>query len=88
MIMNTDGNFKLVAKRRGDLYYVQEISEKADIAEDEDVSEVLMWHCRLGHLNANDLAQASVRSSTPQIRAGNNGNPTHSAWTHHSEVLK
>ncbi|GBP65596.1 hypothetical protein EVAR_46122_1 [Eumeta japonica] len=35
MTMNMDGNIKLVAERRDDLYYVEETNEEADIVEDK-----------------------------------------------------
>ncbi|GBP52245.1 hypothetical protein EVAR_83106_1 [Eumeta japonica] len=39
MIMDSTGNIKFVAERRGDLYYLQEGNEEADIVEDKTNSE-------------------------------------------------
>ncbi|GBP28155.1 Retrovirus-related Pol polyprotein from transposon TNT 1-94 [Eumeta japonica] len=67
MIMDSTGNIKFVAERRGDLYYLQEGNEEADIVEDKTNSEFLMWHCRMGHLNANDLVRVINQNTTSKI---------------------
>ncbi|GBP17958.1 Retrovirus-related Pol polyprotein from transposon TNT 1-94 [Eumeta japonica] len=68
MIMDSTGNIKFVAERRGDLYYLQEGNEEADIVEDKTNSEFLMWHCRMGHLNANDLVRVINQNTTTSER--------------------
>lgn len=64
VIMDMIGNVKFVAERRGNLYYLQEGNEEAGIVEDKASSEFLMWHCRMGHLNANDLVQVINQNTT------------------------
>ncbi|GBP59174.1 Copia protein [Eumeta japonica] len=67
MIMDSTGNIKFVAERRGDLYYLQEGNEEADIVEDKTNSEFLMC-CRMGHLNANDLVRVINQNTTKKIK--------------------
>jgi len=59
-VMNRDGDIKLVADRRGDLYYVRENVGCAKAAITTECSELWKWHYRLGHLNTRDFAR-SVR---------------------------
>lgn len=50
-------NMFVIAKRRGDLYFVRENFEYAKAIVQPACSELLKWHDRLGHLNGKDLAK-------------------------------
>lgn len=55
IVFDQQGQIKLKAERRGDLYYVNEENSMVDIAKIKDQVELKKWHKRLGHLNSRDL---------------------------------
>ena len=52
------GKTMLIAERIGDLFYLREREQRASSISDstEFKTDVDLWHARLGHLNARDLA--------------------------------
>lgn len=70
LIMDLEGNIKLKAERRGDLYYIiqgHKATGTAGVVEDKANIELLKWHCRMGHLNARDLIQVINQSTKSKI---------------------
>lgn len=43
------------ANRIGNLYFLKNSTDVANVAEDKEMNNLDMWHRRLGHLNENDL---------------------------------
>ena len=56
-VKNKKQEILALVARKGDLYFVQENSEKAYIAERYKNSKLMTWHERLGHLNERNLKQ-------------------------------
>ena len=54
VVLNRNGETVVKAERRGDLYYVEEITESTAAANSK-TSELEKWHNRYGHLNEKDL---------------------------------
>ena len=50
-VRNESQEVVVVAERQGDLYYVNEVREKAGMLNQKPNSEIMDWHVRLGHLN-------------------------------------
>lgn len=63
-VLNRNGDIKLVADRIGGLYYAREIKDKSDskpscaLSTSVNLSDLELWHRRLGHVNARDLIEA------------------------------
>lgn len=57
IILNQQGQVRLTAERRGDLYYINEDSSMACVAETKGQVMVKEWHERLGHLNSRDFVK-------------------------------
>ena len=53
----------MVAERKGDLYYVKEVPEKAGMLNQEPNSQIMDWHVPLGHLN-----EASLKMSANTLK--------------------
>lgn len=56
-----NGEVKLTADRRGELYYLRELDASASVVSGSDV-DLYRWHERMGHLNARDLMQVLKKS--------------------------
>lgn len=52
-VLNSKNEVMHVAKRRGDLYFIQ----SAHFAEDNSNSKIMLWHKRLGHVNEATLKE-------------------------------
>lgn len=61
IIMDSEGNVRLCAKRIGDLYFLndeRESSNTAAIASSKHALDLETWHRRLGHVNVRDISIA------------------------------
>ncbi|KMQ90721.1 retrovirus-related pol polyprotein from transposon tnt 1-94 [Lasius niger] len=56
-VVDEDGNVKMEARRRGNLYYLQEEIDSAGAASAPPRANLWKWHERLGHLNSRDLVR-------------------------------
>ncbi|XP_077277091.1 uncharacterized protein LOC143905509 isoform X1 [Temnothorax americanus] len=56
IVQDLQGNAKMIAKRVNNLFYLQEsFTTEACVAVKDERSQIMTWHERLGHLNANDV---------------------------------
>ena len=64
-VIRNDGEEKLIADRIGDLCFVREDhkQECKTVAEESPLSELEMWHRRMGHLNVQDLRNSDRQKS-------------------------
>lgn len=65
MVTDEDGNVRMEAHRRGNLYYLQEETDRVGAASAPRRSDLWMWHERLGHLNSRDLVKVIGRLDRP-----------------------
>ena len=55
IVSDLQGNVKMIADREGDLYYLRKSSESACAVSNSKLSNAVVWHQRLGHLNSKDM---------------------------------
>lgn len=67
VIFDAKGNIKMTAERRGDLYYINERNNEANLVETKSQIETKRWHNRLGHLNSRDLLKIMEQVSNRKI---------------------
>lgn len=66
-----NGEVKLTADRRGDLYYLRQLDASASVVSGNGV-DFYEWHERMGHLNARDLMNVLKKSGINLSKVKNN----------------
>ena len=59
-VVNESREVLAVAKRHGDLYFVEQMAEEAGMASHQSKSSLMEWHERLGHLNEASLKKMAT----------------------------
>lgn len=71
-VVNSQGEVIMIADRKGDLYYVRESVECAEVTASKLMDDKLrLWHERLGHLNSKDLVKLVNDKVLPKIDVSN-----------------
>ncbi|KMQ87943.1 retrovirus-related pol polyprotein from transposon tnt 1-94 [Lasius niger] len=75
LVIDQDGNVKLIANRTNDLYIVEESVNEIAVAEETGTGRTTQskanWHRRFGYLNARDLQAAIRKGRVEGIEPGN-----------------
>lgn len=67
-VTDNENNIKMIADRRGDLYYLRVKENSANIAVKNN-TKIWDWHQRLGHLNRYDMVKLIRRKIMPHFNA-------------------
>ena len=68
IVFGRNGGIRLVAVRKGDLYFIRNLEEHVNnVSVVNKSSKLKLWHDRLGHLNTKDVIEMDNRNIIPKV---------------------